>query len=239
MANNLRIGHTSAYQTYREIEPLTPYPRVDGHQPREEYPSSQQDRRGESDEPTRRRFRAMRRLIDEIKRTAQRIVRVDYSTAEQELLERGLWLLNRELPALLQHLQATPEERDDFLQQLHAQRGAAEFRTAEALTQDNGILPLFVPGLHEYTLCFPPCQIRFAGLNRAPGLQKDAPPSLQRGPLTLIFQNSGATGDLLCYLIVRVAVSETDDVGRRVLFYPQSERGCYSLYADKQINLSI
>lgn len=239
MATNLRVGGTYGYQPHREVEPVPAYPRVDQQQPRDQYPRQQASARDDRDETARRKFNAMRRLIDILK-DSQRIVRVDYSRAEKDLREQALRVIEQHLTKMLQEQDFSPSEISDLTDQLRETGVFAAVQPGPKLKQEDNFLPEFIPGLREY-------RVNFRSINLLPAECPDAVHSVIDRAGYFVFEQdrirfdirpSLPTNSLAVNLSVLVAVGEADEEGRKVLLYELSRQN-YALYADKQINLSI
>ncbi|MCW8893938.1 MAG: hypothetical protein OQK50_02170 [Deltaproteobacteria bacterium] len=242
MATNLRVGLTHGYQPYREVEPVPAYPRVDPQQPRDEYPRQQTSQRADKDEHARRRFRAMRQLIDKLKES-ETLVRVDFFTAETELHDLGLAIAEQELIEQLLELKILLEPINDLFQQIRQQAAAPELESGLIHSQAASFLPVFVAGLSEYNLNFKQLRISSGNNNHEifDAVNKEGRFVSEKKRLRLDFRAFPAddnTQMLLLNICVLVAVSEMDEDGRKVLLY-QRPNQTYALYADKQINLSI
>ncbi len=243
MATNLRVGQAHGYQPYLEIEAVSPYPRINPQQPRDEYPQQQGSQRANKEDTARRRFRAMRQLIDQLKATAP-ITRVDYFTAEAELKNTGLTILENNLIELLLELKFPPAGIDTLLPRLRENAAHQNIEAGHGLREEANFLPVYVPGLDEYLLTFEPVALAFAacsGQVRA-ALATDGYCSGERERLRIALKPLSGEGgqrdrlQLSCAVVV--AIGEADEEGRKVLLYRRADRD-YALYADKQINLSI
>lgn len=239
---NLRVTDTQGYLLYREVEPVQPYPRIDPQQPPDEKLRNREDSRPKKDEPARRRFVAMRHLIEGLK-DGGTIVRVDYATLVRDLGLIGLTLIEGELFDLLRSRRVLTEGLMHLNRQLHDMPVTMDPHFALPLAEERGLLPCFVPGLCEVVLESRPLEL-------LPG---------QEGPLLL--EALAAEGyyrcvahqvQLECRPLIRfqydsaielkiqllVGAGEMDDAGRRAILYRRSP-GVFALYTDKRINLSI
>jgi hypothetical protein len=240
MTTNLRIGQLYAYQPYTEVEPVSPYPRIDPQQSQEESAQEQNPQRQKRDDQTRRRYRAMRRLVEEIKSDVRSIQRVTYLTAEQELRELGLILIEQELPPLLETLKIPNADSASCFDYLQRHQGGAELQVGEALQAEFNPFPVFIPGLVEYDLCFPAFPFRSEVLLRKLQAESRGQFVLRKGRLALVFFTADQeTSKLWCRLYAPVGVCEIDDEGRRAIFYQRSSSDNYALYADKQLDFAI
>ncbi len=154
MAANIRVGRTHGYLLHREVEPVPAYPRINSQQPRDQYRQQQESERSMPDGHVERRFTAMRRLVDKLKVTG-RIARVDYMTAEQELVDLGLARAHDHLAGILQDMRLSSESIEESLEMLGQRSVRPELRTGRPLEEEGNFLPVFVPGLLEYGLLIP------------------------------------------------------------------------------------
>ncbi|MFK5927753.1 MAG: hypothetical protein QM483_14090 [Desulfuromusa sp.] len=242
MTTNLRVGGTHGYQPYREVEPVPAYPRINPQQAREEYPQQQSEQRFDKDDHAQRRFMAMRTLIDELKVVAG-MTRVNYFTAETELNDLGLSLLEGELVEQLLELKVSLDGIDNLLQQIRQRPANPDLKAGHNLSEADNFFPVFVAGLSEYNLHFQRLQIQMAGENRqiTDSLEKNGRFVVEKDRLRLDFQQAGSkekNEPLQLDISILVAISEVDEAGRRVILYQRPNQS-YALYADKQIDLSI
>lgn len=242
MAANLRVSGTHAYQLYREVEAVPPYPRIDPQRPRDEYPRQQEEHTPDQDEHARRRFRTMRKLIDDLMKETG-IDRVDYFTAEAELNDLGLSILEGELFNQLSTLKVSAATIDDLFQQIRQKKSAPLLEAGRALSESYNFFPVFVAGISEYNLCFIQLQLqpdeKMVLINE--GIERDGCFFSEEKRLRLEFRPAVSAEHISALelnISILVAVSEVDDAGRRVILYQRPNQS-YALYADKQINLSI
>ncbi len=242
MATNLRVGGTHGYQPYREIEPVPPYPRIDPQQPRDNYPRQKNEQRSDKDDHARRRFRAMRKLIDELQEFSG-LTRVDYLTSEAELKDLGISIVEKELVEQLLELRISSADIENLFQPLHRNQVSPLLKSGHTLSDGNNFFPVFVAGLSEYNLNFQNLYPRF---DHKPEqiieqIEQSGRFISEKNRLRLNFCRSEPTGEaaiLQLDISVLVAVSEVDEAGRRVILYQRPDN-TYALYADKQIDLSI
>ena len=242
MVANLRVGGTHAYQLYREVEPVPPYPRIDPQRPRDEYPQQQSEQHTDKDDPARRRFTAMRNLIDELEKSAG-LTRVDYFTAEAELKDLGLLILESELIDQLLELKVSLEWIDHLLQQIRQRLTAPVLDAGRDLSESYNFFPVFIAGVSEYNLFFRQLQVTsyHESVQVSENIENHGHFISEKNRLRLDFSKMPVTEDsdaLQLDISVLVAVSEVDDAGRRVILYQRPNQS-YALYADKQIDLSI
>ena len=242
MAANLRVEGLRAYQPHREVEPVPPYPRINSQQPRDEYPHQNGEQRADRDEHARRRFRAMRTFIDKLKKD-QSIARVDHLTAEKELNALGLEIAENELARQLLELKLSVEGVEEIFLQIRERSAAPDLQVGEPLLEDDLLFPVFVAGLSTYHLCFLNLQLLSTHKSSAltKGIETEGRFVAEQNRVRFDFRplaGIAGAGGLEMDIRLRVAISEVDDAGRRVILYRRSDRS-FALYADKQINISI
>lgn len=236
---DLKVGGLRPYQNY-EVEAVPAYPDINPQQADkklsvETYPDS-----GHRDDQTRRRFRAMRRLIDELKKTTQ-ITRVDYRTTEGELSDIGRAVAEQDLIQLLLNYKIPMAELEALFTAMRRQLERPLLRTSAALTAERNFLPVYVPGLLEGTLAFQ--KIPLAPLQNSPQVMKSLDQdrfysNFYKRIGVEIFALKEFPDTWFLNLSLLVAVGEVDEEGRRVLLYQRPDQ-TYALYADKHIDLSI
>jgi len=239
MGNQLKIGATQPYQLYREVDPAPPYPRIDPQRPRNEYSRQQREQRDDNSGHKPRRFDAMRKLIDELMMSAE-VGRIDYVTAVRELTEIGINILESEFLDQLLELGFSAENLDGLLEQITQHGISSELQPGKLISAEHNIFPIFISGLSEYNLHFPPLYISAdtypATLIKT--IEEQGYFASGKNRLYLDFRFSEDLQTVVMTMSVVVGVSEVDESGRRVILYHHPVRG-YALYADKQIDLSI
>ena len=236
---NLRVAGTHAYQPYREVEPVPSYPRIDPQRPRDEYPQQQNEQHVDKDDQSRRRFRAMRKLIHELKKTTD-ITRVDHLAAETELNDLGLLILESELVEQLLGLKIPLEEIENLLQQIRQRATVPDLEPGRGLSEACNFFPIFIAGISEYNLHFHKLQVQISSKSTQIKEMIDSHGRFvsERNRLRFDFQKMPTSEEISLDINILVAASEVDDAGRRVILYQRSNQS-YALYADKQIDLSI
>lgn len=239
---NLRVTDTQGYLLYREVEPVQPYPRIDPQQPQDEKPRGQDQPREKKDAQPRRRFVAMRQLIDRLKELGQ-LERINYPALVEDLGNIGVAHADKELFALLQAHQVPAAGLNHLAAQMRALMTSPDVGFGPALEAEDNILPYFSRGLAVVHL-------RFFRLELLPGqegsvlvdaiatngsyrcatrhLQVDFQPQVKAQ------YDSALTVDIR----ILVAVGEKDEENRRAILFERSP-GVFALYTDKQISLSI
>ena len=239
---NLRITDTQGYLLYREVEPVQPYPRIDPQQPQDESPRSQDESRAKKEELARRRFIAMRGLIEGLKNIG-RIERVDYQTLINEITQKGIGVAEQELLDLLRTHQVPAEGLAHLAGQIRERIASPDVSFGSLLTEEYNVLPHYSKGLSEV-------QLRYRDLELLPG---------QEGPL--LIETIAGDGLYRCAtrhlqvefrprvrsqydsalevdIHILVGVGEVDEESRRAILIQRSS-GVFALYTDKQISLSI
>ena len=153
-----RIG-TLKPKEHREVTPVAPYPRINPKQERQEgYSKQQQEAPFEENRRVRRRFTAMRDLIDQLKEQTP-IARVDFNTANQELIEQGLAILQERLIPLLLQLKIPLASIDELVPQVQQRRSDPTLSSGQNMDAESDLFPIFVEHLEEYLLGFDQLQI--------------------------------------------------------------------------------
>ncbi len=239
---DLRVTDTQGYLLYREVEPVQPYPRIDPQQPHDEKPRGQDQAREKKDTHPRRRFVAMRHLIDRLKELG-RLERINYPTLVNELGNIGVAHADKELFELLQSYQVPNAGLNHLATQIRPLIVTPDIGFGPPLAAENNVLPYFSRGLSMV-------QLRYLHLELLAG---------QEGPVLVeAIANGGsfrcAAGHLqvefqpkvkIQYdsalavdIRIMVAVGEMDEENRRAILVERSP-GLFALYTDKQISLSI
>mgnify|MGYP001472193245 CR=1 FL=1 len=240
-----RYGPYRVADIQREVAPVTPYPRINPKQERQEgYQQQQPEGRPEEVPRARRRFTAMRELIEKLWAHAQ-ISRVDFNTANQEMTDIGLAVAEEELLAQLLHLKIPLAGIEELIRQLRQQSTSPMLVSGRKLFSNSTLFPLFVENLTEYIM-------RFENLLVVMGRQKSAifdeinnkgRFTIEHNRLRLNFTRvttlPAAPGDTLNLTIgIQIGAVEIDENGRRAIFYQRADDS-YALYSDKSISLSI
>ena len=239
---DLRVTDTQGYLLYREVEPVQPYPRIDPQQPHEEKPRGQDQAREKKDKQPRRRFVAMRHLIDRLKEFGQ-LERITYLTLVNNLGNIGIARADKELFELLQAHQVPTAGLNHLAAQIRPLIATPDIGFGPPLDVEQNVLPYFSKGLSVV-------QLRYLHLELLPG---------QEGPM--LVDAIARDGSFRCAtrhlrvefhpqvkaqydsaleidIRIMVAVGEMDEEKRRAILFERSP-GVFSLYTDKQISLSI
>ncbi len=237
---DLKVGGLHAYRNY-EVEETSPYPDINPQQNDVKVPVKPYPEGDTRDDSRRRRFRAMRQLIDALSKT-RRIIRVDYPTAETELGEIGRDIAEEQLLELLLSYKIPLTDLESIIANMRKQLEKPLLRTTAPLSEGINFLPLFVPGLLAGFLSFQ--RIPLAALQNNRQIME----SLDRDDFYSHFINRVGIDIFrlkewpethFLNINLLVAVSEVDEEGRRVLLYQRPGQDDYALYADKAIDLSI
>ena len=236
---DLKVGGLHAYRNF-EVEATPPYPNINPQQNNEKIPVSPYPESDHRDDSSRRRFRAMRHLIDALRKT-NRIIRVDYPTTEKELADIGRDIAEERLLELLLGYKIPLKELESIVINMRQQLEQPLLRTTTTLSEGHNFLPVFAPGLLEGVLAFQ--KIPLAPLKN----NHEVMDSLERDDFYSSFANRIGMeifrlkewpDSHFININLLVAVSEVDEEGRRVILYQRPDQD-YALYADKQIDLSI
>jgi hypothetical protein len=239
---DLRVTDTQGYLLYREVEPVQPYPRIDPQQPHDEKPRGQDQAREKKDAQPRRRFVAIRQLIDRLKEFG-RFERINYPALVSELETIGVAHADRELFELLQFHQVPTAGLHHLAAQVRARITTPDVGFGPPLDAEHNVLPYFSRGLSVVHL-------RFLQLELLPGQEgsmlidaiardgsfRCATRQLQVEfkPQVKIQYDSALNVDIR----IVVAVGEMDEAKRRAILFERTP-GVFALYTDKQISLSI
>ncbi len=237
MASNIKIGGTHAYQPHREVEQVSAYHRIDSQHPHDEQRQQKERSKPNQSEKNLRRFISMRKLIDAMTQVTD-ITRVDYTTAQTELNDIGLALLEKELIEQLLQFKIPLDNIDSLLQQIRQQAEIPYFEGGEHLTAVHNFFPIFIAGISEYNLCFNHLHLPRLTDTSQLGESLDIIGRYLELKNRIKFDFLQTAEDILLKIMVQVGVSEFDDGGRRVILY-QRQDSSYALYADKMIDMSI
>ena len=246
MTDYIKIPTFPTQDLLRGIEALSPYPRIDPQSPRQEgYSRQRSDSSTEKENRVRRRFLALRRLINALKKSA-RITRVDLATADAELHDLGLAMVAEQLPALLLQLKIPLRRIEELLPQLLQERSDISLGSGRRIHSAAATLVgVSAEGLSEYNLKIEELAISSGGFDRklSDSVDQEGLYVVEQNRLRLTFSRfapDSATSEerLKLKLIALLGVIETDQAGRRAILYQRADKN-YGLYADKQINLSI
>jgi len=229
----------------REVVPVSPYPRINPQQQRQEgYSQQQPEKPFDEDRQVRRRFTAMRELIEQLKKLAT-ISRVDYNTANQELVKRGLAIAEEELITLLLNLKIPLASIDELVRQLQLRRASPTLTSGRDISQEDTLFPIFVDQLSEYLVLFDELQVIPGEKNKllVDEITNHGRYHVELKALRLTFSRPATVPPLgwksLDLAIgIQVGAVEIDENGRRAIFYQRPDKS-YGLYSDKAINLSI
>lgn len=239
---DLRVTDTKGYMLYREVEPVQPYPRIDPQQPHDEKPRGQDQARGKKDGQPRRRFIAMRQLIDRLKEVGQ-LERINYPSLVKDLGIIGIAHADKELFDLLQAHQVTVDGLNHLAAQIRTQMATPDIGFGPPLDAEHNILPYYSRGLAVVQLRY--LQLELLAGQEGPrlvdGIARDGSFRCATRYLQVDFRpqvkaqyDSSLTVDLL----IMAAVGEMDDENRRAILFERTP-GVFALYTDKQISLSI
>ncbi len=240
-----RIGTYRVADFHREVVPVEPYPRINPQQERQEgYQQSNAEKRPEENKRTRRRFTAMRELIEVLKGQAK-ISRVDFNTVNQELIDQGLSIAEEELIAQLLQLKTPLGSIEELVAQMRRLSVNPTLVSGRNIPVGAQLFPVHVEELAEYLLRFDELQL-VMGKQRhdiLDAINNDGRFVVEHNRLRLDFSRNGvlpaAPGEALSLTIsIQVGAVEIDENGRRAIFYQRPDQS-YGLYSDKSISLAI
>lgn len=239
---DLRVTDTQGYLLYREVEPVQPYPRIDPQQPHDEKPRGQDQARQKKDTQPRRRFVAMRQLIDRLKEFGQ-LERINYPALVNHMGSIGIAQADKELFELLQAHQVPTAGLNHLAAQIRPLIVSPDIGFGPPLEVEQNLLPYFSRGLSVV-------QLRYLRLELLPGqegpvlvdaIARDGSFRCTTRHLQVDFHPQvKAQYDSALEISIRimVAVGEMDEENRRAILFERTPR-VFALYTDKQISLSI
>jgi hypothetical protein len=246
MTDYIKIPTFPTQDLLRGIEAISPYPRINPQQPHPEgYSRQSNDTAEEKDNLAPRRFMALRRLINDLQELAK-ISRIDFATADAELHQLGLAVVEDELIPLLQLMKIPLESIEQLLLQIDQNRSSVSLGDGRIITSAEATLfPVSTAGLSEYNLKIEDLKIRPGQFDSriVEQIDQEGLCVAQQNRLCLTFSRFGpalATTNepLKLKLSVLLGVMESDEANRRAILYPRADKS-FGLYADKLINLSI
>ncbi len=238
-----RVGPVRNPNIFQEVEPISPYPRVDPQQQKSDQRRRYPRERGRDEkDQRRRRFTAMRRLVGTMK-GASRFQRVDFNTADREMRDAGLKVAEEELIAALLQLKFPLRHIEQLFQELRRNPPRTILSAGRRLLAGNRlIVPESPEGLSEYNLVIQDLLLPSNPQNSV--ISEDLENSgryvyeQERLRLSFSWSDSPPSDRLKLTLSILVGAVEIDDGGRRVMVFQRPDQS-YGLYADKQIDLSI
>lgn len=245
LEDKIKVGSLKATDLYREVEPVSPYPRINPQQQRPEgYVRPVVERKPDKADQARRRFTAMRELIEKLKEFAP-IVRVDFNTAHQEVCDKGLAIAEEELISQLLQLKVSLGSIDELVQQLQQKSSGLTPVSGRIITTSSKLFPVYVEGLSEYILRFDDLQVKIGEHQRGilEEINNNGRFVVEHNRLRLTFRHvssipTAVGAPLSLNISIQVGAIEVNETGRRAILY-QRPNSSYALYSDKSINLSI
>lgn len=233
---------------FKGIKPISPYQRIaERYQPFDERPQQATEKRPPLAERPRRRFLAMRNLIDSLKQDHP-IQRIDYISAEQEIRALGLATINKSLPPLLSELGLSNNATKKIISLVEEQTPFLQLRNRSSIARlDRSLYPNIGNGLQVLNLDLPDLSLPMIDFSCVILVER-----CQNGPISLTLSNLYLTINSLdkitphtprqqsfqLTLSIPSGVIEIDKTGRRAFLYQRADKS-FGLYADKQINLEI
>lgn len=239
-----RFGVYKPVGVQRDVAPVNPYPRIEPQQERQEGQRRQDQEKERSEKQSRRRFTAMRDLINELKTTAQ-ISHVDFNTANRELINQGLSIAEEDLLAQLLHLKVPLGSIEDLSRQILQKTSNPLLISGRKLTPESELFPFYVEDLSEYLLRFEGLRVKMSQQHSdiLDEINNNGRFVWTHDRLRLSFTRRsllpavpGASLELT--ISIQVGAVEVDENGRRAILYRRPNGG-YALYSDKLISVSI
>lgn len=246
MSEYLQIGILTPKERPHSIEAISPYAHIYPRQSRQNAyrdPSSTSGKR--QSKRAERRFTVLRHLIEILEETAD-IIKLDYATAEAEILQLGLKTVEENLIQQLLHLKIPLQSIEQLQQQIAEEQATISLGRGRLIQHEAAdLFPLATPGLSEYLLKIGHLHLNQHSVPRsiADRIEEEGWYSVQVNRLRLAFSADQSTprkpdNRLDLRIIAIVGVIENEEDGRRAILFPRADN-TYGLYADKMIDLSI
>lgn len=230
------------------IKPIIPYQRIaERKKPVQERLQRDKDNQQGVTEHHKRRFIAMRNLINRLKKD-HLIQRVNYMSAEQEIRELGLATIKKNLSQLLSELGLSNNATTKVVSTVDDHTPLLQLKNSLSPPKiDHTIYPDVEYGLQSLNLELPEISLPMIDFSCVIVVNHE-----QNKPITSTLSNLYITINSLdetipatprpqsFQLSVSIAsgVIEIDTTGRRTFVYQRADKS-FGLYADKQINLEI
>jgi hypothetical protein len=246
MVDYIKVPTAPKRDLLRGVEELSPSQRIRPRRSGEEGSSQQSGEtpeRYEGRDP--RHFMVLRRLINELQESAE-IGRVDFATADTEMRQRGLAIVEQELSPFLLRLQIPFKSIKHLQLQIDAGLASVSVGSGRRIEVGESFLfPLSTMGLLEYNLRFGELKIGLGKFNSGivEQIDREGFYIVEDKGLRLTFSRlesstEAVSGQVKLKIGVQLGVVEKDESGRRAILYPKGDNN-YGLYSDKPINLSI
>ncbi len=240
-----RVGNFKAADLPREVEPVKPYPRINPQQQRQEdYPQQDAQQKPNANKTTRRRFTAMRELIEELKNQT-RINRVDFNTANQELIDLGLSIAEEELINQLLGLKIPLTSIEGLIKQMRQQSASPTLVSDRNISASANPFPVLIAELAEYIMRFDDLPVVMSSQHNDifDEISKNGRFVVEHNRLRLNFTRESTIPTtpeepLSLTISIQLGAIEVDEDGRRAILYQRPDQS-YGLYSDKSISLSI
>ncbi len=233
---------------FKGIKPIIPYQRIaEKYHPFDERRQQSVKKRSAGEERHARRFVAIRNLIDSLRQDHQ-IHRIDYISAEQEIMALGRATINKNLPSLLSELGLSNNATRQIINRVEEQTPFLQLRNRSSIKQlDRTLYPNIGDGLQVLNLDLPDLVLPMIDFSCVIWVER-----CQNGPITSTLGNLYLTINSLdkitphaprqqnfqLTLSIPSGVIEIDKTGRRAFLYQRADKS-FGLHADKQINLEI
>lgn len=233
---------------FKEIKPIIPYQRIaEKYHPVDERRQQTAKKQSTLTDRPRRRFIAMRNLIDSLKQDHS-IQRIDYISAEQEIRVLGLTTIKKSLPSLLSELGLSNNATKQIITLVEEHAPLLQLRNRTSIAQlDRSLYPEVGDGLQVLNLDLAELPLPMIDFSYVALLER-----CKNGPITSTLNNLYLTITNLdeiatqsspkpsCQLTLSITsgIIEIDTTGRRAFLYQRADKS-FGLYSDKQINLEI
>jgi hypothetical protein len=246
MSEYLQIPTLPPQDLLQSIEAVSPYARIHRRQSRQnayrDPPSPSEKGRNKRAE---RRFTVLRRLIEILEESAN-IIKLDYATAEAEMLQMGLKTVEENLIPQLLHLKIPLQGIEKIQQQIAAEQATISLGHGRLIQHEAAdLFPVPTPGLREYLLKIGHLQLQQNSVPRniTNAVEEEGFYTAEVNRLRLAFSADHNAMHKPCNrlslrIITRLGVVENEEDGRRAILFPRADK-TYGLYADKMIDLSI
>jgi hypothetical protein len=186
----------------------------------------------------------MRELIEALKEQAK-ISRVDFNTANQELIDLGLSIAEDELIAQLLQLKVPLASIEELIRQMRQLSASPNLVSGRMIPAGANLFPVSVDELAEYLMRFDELQL-VLGQQRSDifdEINNNGRFVVEHNRLRLNFTRSAALpavpgAPVNLNISIQLGAVELDENGRRAIFYQRPDQS-YGLYSDKSISLSI
>ncbi|WP_303722963.1 hypothetical protein [Malonomonas rubra] len=239
-----RYGAYQLVGDQRDVAPINPILELSRSKSGRKRNGSRNLKKPPPQQHSRRRFTAMRDLINELKNRVQ-ISHVDFITANQELIDLGVSIAKEELLAELLLLKVPLGSIKELSRQILKKSYNPHLGSGRDITPETNLFPVYVEDLSEYLLRFVELRIVMSQKhnNIFAEINNNGRFFTEHNRVRLSFTRSSALptdfgAKLELTISIQVGAVEIDENGRRAILYQRPDQS-FGLYSDKLINLSI